>query len=283
MEAAYDPSPDPSGEIRTSEPDAAESDGAWSGDDLEAAYLRALEAIESVEWPGGVPEPEADVEFSREPVGAGGSPALCSVRPAPELKIEAPASSVVDSPGSVAGVSFESDSAAAINLARILEAALFVGGNPLPTKRLCGLSGSDSGAVERVIDELNARYAQQGRPYEIRLGDGGYRLLLRSEFESVRNKVHGVGPREVRLSQDALEVLALVAYRQPISHAQMEASGKKNVAGLLRQLLRRELIAIHRTGSGRTSVAYQTTHRFLALFGLGSLDELPQADELNLR
>jgi segregation and condensation protein B len=107
--------------------------------------------------------------------------------------------------------------------------------------------------------------------------------VLRSEYEAVRNKVYGAGPREVRLSQDALEVLALVAYQQPISHAGVEASGKKNAGNLLRQLLRRELVAISRVDKSRDGVQYHTTPRFLSLFGLGNLDELPQADGLNLR
>jgi segregation and condensation protein B len=75
----------------------------------------------------------------------------------------------------------------------------------------------------------------------------------------------------------------LVAYRQPISHADVEASGKKNAGNLLRQLLRRELVAITRIDKSRNGVQYHTTPRFLSLFGLGSLDELPQADALNLR
>jgi segregation and condensation protein B len=137
--------------------------------------------------------------------------------------------------------------------------------------------------VEGTIEELNALYAAEGRPYDIRLGEGGYRMALRSEFDAVRNRVFGVGPREVRLSQEALEVLSLVAYRQPISRTEVEATGRDNAGNVLRQLLRRELVTIQRGEKGRDDVRYLTTPRFLELFGLGRIDELPRADELEMK
>jgi segregation and condensation protein B len=173
----------------------------------------------------------------------------------------------------------------AVNPARVLEAILFVGGSPITCKRLCSVLGGniDQTFVEQRVDELNSEYTSQGRPYEIRLGEGGYRLTLKPEFESVRNKVYGAGPREVKLSQDALEVLALVAYQQPISQTDVEASGKRSAGNLLRQLIRRELVGITRIDSTRSGIRYQTTPRFLSLFGLASIDELPKADELSMR
>jgi segregation and condensation protein B len=105
-------------------------------------------------------------------------------------------------------------------------------------------------------------------------------MVLREEFERIRNRVFGIGPREVKLSQDVLEVLALVAYRQPITPEEIEELGKEKPGPLLRQLLRRELITLERDTENRKRVTYSTSKRFLSLFGLGSLDELPQADEL---
>ena len=92
--------------------------------------------------------------------------------------------------------------------------------------------------------------------------------------------MYGAGPREVRLSQDVLEVLALVAYRQPLLQSEIEAQGKSNPGGMLRQLLRRDLVSLERGEGGRKDVKYRTTPRFLALFGLGSLDDLPQPEDL---
>ena len=107
-------------------------------------------------------------------------------------------------------------------------------------------------------------------------------MELRPEFDPVRNRVFGVGPKEVRLSQEALEILALVAYRQPISRKDIDAVGRESAGSVLRHLLRRELVAIERVDGG-VGVNYVTTHRFLELFSLGRLDELPQADELDMK
>jgi segregation and condensation protein B len=84
----------------------------------------------------------------------------------------------------------------------------------------------------------------------------------------------------VRLAQDVLEVLALVAYRQPISQKEIESHGKDNAGNLLRQLLRRDLISFERGPGGRKDLQYQTTSRFLSVFGLASLDDMPQAEDL---
>jgi segregation and condensation protein B len=162
---------------------------------------------------------------------------------------------------------------------QVVEALLFVGGQPLTGKRLADLLGGEftHDHVDQLIDELNGMYEQEGRPYEVRLGEGGYRLGLRPEFERVRDRVYGYGPKEVKLSQDALEVLALVAYQQPVTREAVEQTGKTNAPAVLRQLLRRELIALHR---GDGDVTYHTTPRFLQLFGLGSLDDLPLPEDL---
>ncbi len=163
----------------------------------------------------------------------------------------------------------------------VIEAALFVGGAPLTTKKLAGLfKGSyDNAYIEQQIDDLNRHYLEQNRPYEIRLVEGGHRLVLRPEFERVRHRVFGFGPKEVRLSQDALEVLALVAYQQPLHRDDLEECGKKNVSNLVNQLVRRELVGVTR-GKNAKDLTYHTTPRFLTLFGIGSLDELPRPDDL---
>ena len=227
-----------------------------SGNDIEQAYQRALDAMGAVEWPAEG-ESTGDAPVTVEPTAA-------PVASAKSAASRAEAAERQVTPDQVA------------------EAVLFVGGSPITAKRLGSLLGGQNSAetVESLIDELNHKYVSQNRPYEIRLGEGGYRMVLRGEFEGVRNKVFGAGPREVRLSQDVLEVLALVAYHQPVTQAQIESTGRKNVGNLLRQLLRRELIAIARV---EQKVEYHTTPRFLSLFGLGGLDELPKADQLEFR
>ena len=86
---------------------------------------------------------------------------------------------------------------------QVLEAALFVGGTPLTSKKLCALFRSefDQDFIEALIDSLNCAYALEQRPYEIRFGEGGYRMVLREAYDDVRSRVFGHGPREVTLSQ----------------------------------------------------------------------------------
>jgi segregation and condensation protein B len=168
---------------------------------------------------------------------------------------------------------------------QVIEAALFVGGQALTAGKLYALlrGAITVDQVPEFIDELNTLYAAQERPYEIRLGDGGYRLELRPEYDRLRARVFGQGPREVRLSQDLLEVLALVAYRQPITQEEIEALGKASPGNQLRQLLRRELIQLERDPEQPKEVRYRTTERFLSVFGLANLADLPQPDDLAAR
>lgn len=243
-------------------PAQAEGDDSLSGEDLEAAYLRALEALDAAE--------SVAVEQSLPESADDDVPAVAAAEE-PEATVEE------EDP--------EDEEQRLVSPAQVIEAALFVGGAPLTVKKIAGLFDAhvDHGDIETQIDELNAQFVEQNRPYEIRLGEGGYRMALRGEFESLRNKVYGVGPREVKLSQDALEVLALIAYQQPLTHKQLLSSGKKNAGNLARSLIRRELVGIERVSGAADGVQYHTTPRFLSLFGLSGIDELPQIDDLALR
>lgn len=237
----------------------------WGSNDLEAAYRRALEANDAVEWEfDHLPQEETEAAADESESGLS-----TSDEDTETTKEDEPGTSPAPVP-------------ARITAKQVIEAAIFVGGEPLTAKKLCYMfkGDYDLDAIERSIDELNHQYEDEARPYEIRLGEGGYRMVLHDDFERIRNRVFGIGPREVKLSQDVLEVLALVAYRQPISPEEIEELGKAKPGPLLRQLLRRELIALERDPENRKRVTYSTTKRFLSLFGIGSIDELPQADEL---
>jgi chromosome segregation and condensation protein ScpB len=87
-------------------------------------------------------------------------------------------------------------------------------------------------------------------------------LVLKADFERIRNRVYGLGPKDVKLTQDALEVLAMIAYRQPVTREVIIEKGPKNASSLLNQLLRRELIILERVGDTRNDVEYTTTDRF---------------------
>lgn len=263
--------------------------------DLEQAYLRALEAMESADWAVPVEdstaEPEVEAVMETDQAARPFPDAVAvGVEIAPHDFLGGPTVDQVkglESPGPMTTTATEATPPVkdeSVVPSRIIEACLFVGGHPWTAKKLAGVleGNTDQGNIDLLIDELNLEYSAQGRPYEIRLGDGGYRLTLRPEFESIRSRVYGVGPRDVKLSQDVLEVLALVAYQQPITAAEVEAA-KPNSANLLRQLLRRELIALNRIDETRKGVEYHTTPRFLQLFGLGQLSELPRPEDLSVR
>lgn len=166
---------------------------------------------------------------------------------------------------------------------RILEALLFIGGSPLTSTRACQvIRGLTAEQFTECIDELNRAYRRQNRPYTIQLRDQGYALQLKPKFRSVMEKLYG-GVREARLSTQAIDVLALVAYRQPATKMEIDSLRGGESGSLLRQLVRRGLIqVVYRAEAERKEVSYGTTSRFLEVFGLQSLDDLPKTQELEL-
>lgn len=263
------PSPDAEQPIA----DGAAGDADWSVDEIEAAYLRALEAAESVEGLAEATESSAPVEDGDDGAWE-----------------QADAEAAVESAAVDSGEADPADTTPAVDDAprvtprQIVEALLFVGGRPLTSRQIADVLGGSHtpDRVDDLVSDLNREYARQQRPYEMRLGEGGYRLQVTAPYEKVRARVFGIGPREVKLAQNALEVLALVAYQQPVSREEVEATGIKGAAGLLRQLLRRQLVELHR-GEDGTADTYRTTDRFLELFGLRSLKDLPRPEAVNLR
>ena len=166
---------------------------------------------------------------------------------------------------------------------RIIEAILFVGGPPLTAVRAGEtIRGLTPAQFLQAIDALNEEYRSQGRPYHIQAESQGYVLTLRPRFRPVVEKLYG-SVREARLSAPAIDVLALVAYRQPVTKQEIDSLRGAESGALLRQLIRRNLIAIvHRAESGQREVAYGTTNRFLELFNLSSLDDLPRTQDLQI-
>jgi segregation and condensation protein B len=246
--------------------------------ELDQLYREALDAMESAESELGRASDilrasdEEDGRGGEGERGRGGQDETRTLRaPSSEFRATVNPQSAIPSPR--------------VTPRQIIEAALFVGGTSLTIKRLCALLKGefDQHFVEDTIDGLNKLYAAENRPYEIRFGTGGYRMELRDSFEAVRNRVFGFGPKEVKLNQDALEVLSLVAYKQPITKAAVDKHLKSNAGNILRQLLQRQLVALRRDTNDPPEVTYHTTPRFLQVFGLTDLGELPQADELSLK
>jgi segregation and condensation protein B len=163
---------------------------------------------------------------------------------------------------------------------QIIEAMLFVGGPPLTAEAACAaIRGLTPERFHAALDVLSRRYRLQRRPVGIVPRDSGFVLAVLPAFRGLRERVFG-GPREARLSQPALDVLSVVAYRQPVGKAEVDAMRGTDSGALLRQLVRLGLVAVqHRAEAKLREVRYGTTPRFLRLFGLASLDELPRLGE----
>jgi segregation and condensation protein B len=166
-------------------------------------------------------------------------------------------------------------------LQRILEALLFVGGSPLTEERAAAaIRGLTPQQFTQAIEDLNRDYRRQGRPYAIHAREHGYVLTLRPRFKAVVEQLYG-RTREARLTPQAIEVLSLVAYRQPTTKQEIDSIRGLESGGLLRQLVRRGLITVVQRGQpAQRDVAYGTTPRFLELFKLSGLDDLPQTQDL---
>ena len=176
----------------------------------------------------------------------------------------------------------EDDDGCELGPRSILEAMLFVGNQqsePLTAARAAELMrGVSPDEIADLVDELNRRYASNGCPYRITSEGPGYRLTLHPAFRAVRSKFYG-RVREARLSQAALDVLAIVAYRQPITGDEVSKLRDSPSAHQLSQLVRRQLLRVERPPEKRRPVVYRTTGRFLELFGLRSLEDLPESED----
>ncbi len=167
-------------------------------------------------------------------------------------------------------------------LSQIVEALIFAAPEPVSVERIVDIIGNtNSDEILGIIEKLNNEYLIQNRSFHIIRGGGGYRFATLPEYGRwVRKLVVGSG--RVRLTRAALETLSLIAYRQPITKAEIEAIRGVDSSHIIRMLLERRLIKIN----GRKPVAgrpllYGTTTDFLKHFGLDSLDDLPKQTEVN--
>lgn len=162
-----------------------------------------------------------------------------------------------------------------------IEAILFAGGPALDTAQIMELIGTDQESlVVEAVARLNQHYFRQGRPYEIRRARAGLQMVLRPEFASIVRRLRGHS-REVRLSVAAIEVLSIIAYRQPVDLSTVDSVRGVDSSAIVRQLRRRNLIEPVAAEQGESrSGQYQTTKRFLELFHLRTLEDLPRVQEL---
>lgn len=162
---------------------------------------------------------------------------------------------------------------------QIVEAMLFVGGPPLTVEQIrLAIRGLSDDHIREAIRDIGHMYKKQNRPYAIREVDGAFQLSIKPSLRSLKAKLES-GPREARLSQPALDLLSLIAYRQPIAKADLETIRGGDCSSPIRQLVRLGLIAAGRRGEPDESAGYVTTARFLDLFQIESLDDLPRLGE----
>ncbi|MGH7161958.1 MAG: SMC-Scp complex subunit ScpB [Planctomycetota bacterium] len=161
-----------------------------------------------------------------------------------------------------------------------LEAVLFVAQEPLPARRLAEVLGADAGAVENALALLKQRYAGPQRGVHLQEIAGGWRLLSNPACANALASLRAPrGPE--RLSPAALETLAIVAYKQPVSRAEIERIRGVAVGPLLRTLLDLDLVkVVGREEELGRALLYGTTRTFLDRFGLKSAKDLPASPEL---
>ncbi len=156
-----------------------------------------------------------------------------------------------------------------------LEAVLMVADQPLDRLTLATAVGYPAAEVDDALRGLAGEYDEQGRGFELRQVAGGWRFYTREAFAPVVESFVLEG-QQARLTQAALETLAVVAYQQPVSRGRVSAVRGVNVDGVMRTLLTRGLV--EEAGQEETSGAhlYRTTGFFLERIGIGSLEELPE-------
>jgi segregation and condensation protein B len=162
-----------------------------------------------------------------------------------------------------------------------LESVLFLSREPLNSRKLSQYANLADGTQARtLVRRLNERYDAAGRAFRVEHVAGGYQLLTRRKFSLWLRRLEHV-PGETRLSAPALETLAVIAYRQPVPRADIEAVRGVNCGEILRQLMERELVRIDgRSEELGRPYLYSTTRRFLQIFGLVSVEELPGREAL---
>lgn len=163
---------------------------------------------------------------------------------------------------------------------RIVEALILGSAEPLPGARIADIIPyCKPKHVKGLVEELNVEYVKQNRAFEITEVAGGYQVRTLPEFAPYLQQT--LKTRPLRLSQAALESLAVIAYRQPVTRAEIEHIRGVDVGAVLRTLVERKLVRIagHRDVPGRPMI-YGTTKRFLEVFELTSLEELPTLRDL---
>lgn len=165
----------------------------------------------------------------------------------------------------------------------ILEAVLFVGrpgSEPIEAELVAGMMrGVRSAEIEQLVAELNDIYAKEGHVLRIVASGEGFRMQLADEFSNISDRFYG-SVREIKLTQAAIDCLAIIAYRPGVTREELEQQRGQSSGTILTQLVRRQLIEMRREGVKKERTRrYYPTKRMLKLAGMEALEELPLAED----
>ncbi len=157
-----------------------------------------------------------------------------------------------------------------------VEALLFASPDPLTESQLARIIGRDKRHIPLIIDQLNISYLEWGRSFRIERFGESYRIYTLPEYDKYISRLADL-PRPARLSRAALEVLAVVAYRQPAVKSEIEKVRGIDSDGVIRTLLERGLIAVSgKSDAPGRPLLYRTTQEFLEFVGISDLSERPE-------
>ena len=166
-------------------------------------------------------------------------------------------------------------------LISIVEALILASPEPIPARRIAE-AGPDltPSKVANAVMELNARYESSGSSFRIREIAAGYQYYILPDFTKYVDEIF-TRHRKMRLTRAALETLAIVAYKQPVSKVEIDHIRGVESDGVLHNLLEKNLVVIKgRSESVGRALQYATTDEFLKFFGLNTLEELPEMSEI---
>jgi segregation and condensation protein B len=166
------------------------------------------------------------------------------------------------------------------NLKSVIEALIFVSGKPIGLEQIKKVTSvTEVASLRKIIDELTQEYEASGRGMRIVEVAGGFQMIAATNYAVFLKKLFKDRSPE-KLSKPALESLAIIAYKQPLTRSEIESLRNVNVDGVMKSLLDKNLVRIcgRKKIPGRPFV-YGTTREFLEHFGLKSLEDLPKIEE----
>lgn len=167
------------------------------------------------------------------------------------------------------------------SLRGVIEALVFASDEPIPARQIQEvIEDATPGQIRKTIESLNLEYKQSSRAFQIVEVAGGYQMVTREAYNQWLRKLFQKKIKS-RLSQAALETLAVIAFKQPVSRTEVDAIRGVNSDGVVHTLLERKLITLSGRGDGPgRPLLYKTTKEFLRYFGINDISDLPKPREL---